>query len=102
MGATICDAIFQAGTKYETVVLPRIIKIRKDYSGAVTTSAFWQLLNEKGPKVVLSWHDDEKPRRVVEFTKFLLDERIETEEELKNWLEVIGPANQHVIVVEFK
>ena len=87
MGATISDAILLAGIKYETVVRPRIIKIRKDYSGAVTTSAFCQRLNEKGPKVVLSWHDDEKPKRVVEFTKFLLDEGIETEEELRNWVE---------------
>jgi hypothetical protein len=36
MGATISDAILQAGTKYETVVRPRIDRIRKIYSDTVS------------------------------------------------------------------
>ena len=86
MGATISDAILQAGTKYETVVRPRIERILENYTGAVTTTAFWQLLEEKGPKTVLRWNDDEKPNRVVGFTKFLLEEGIETEKELATWI----------------
>ncbi|MBC8431848.1 MAG: hypothetical protein H8D96_07995 [Desulfobacterales bacterium] len=87
MGATISDAILQAGTTYETVVRPRIKRIREVYSEAVTTSEFWRLLQEKGSKAVLSWKDDEKPRRVVGFTKFLLEEGIETEGALSEWIE---------------
>ena len=86
MGATISDAILQAGTKYETVVRPRIEGILEIYAEAATTSAFWQLLKEKGPKTVLRWNDDEKPNRVVEFTKYLLEEGIETEKELGEWI----------------
>ncbi len=87
MGATISDAILQAGTKYETVVRPRIERILKIYPEAVTTSKFWRLLNEKGAKTVLKWNDEEKPTRVVRLTKFLLDEGIETEKELSVWIE---------------
>lgn len=86
MGATIADAVLQAGTKYDTVVRPRIRRIREVYPEATTTSAFWQLLQEKGPKTVLSWRDDEKPNRVAGLTKFFLSEGIETEKQLSEWM----------------
>ena len=86
MGATISDAILQAGLRYETVVRPRIRRILELYPSAVTTSAFWNLLDETGPKTVLLWRDDEKPNRVVALTEFLRDEGIETENELCAWL----------------
>ena len=86
MGATIADAILQAGVKYDTVVRPKIKNIREIYSEAVTTSAFYRLLQEKGPKTVLSWRDDEKPNRVVALTEFFLSEGIETEEKLREWI----------------
>lgn len=40
MGATIADAILQSGLKYDSVVRPRIKKIREIYPQANTTSAF--------------------------------------------------------------
>jgi hypothetical protein len=86
MGATITDAILQAGITYETVVRPRVRRVIGVYPSAVTTSAFWNLLEEIGPKTVLSWQDDEKPNRVVALTAFLRDEGIETEDELRAWL----------------
>jgi len=36
---------------------------------------------------VLSWQDEEKPNRVIGLTKFLIDEGIETEDELRKWIE---------------
>jgi hypothetical protein len=86
MGATIADAILQAGLRYETVVRPKIKNIIKIYPEAVTTSAFCQLLKEKGPKIVLGWKDDEKPNRVLGLAKFFLQEGIETEKELSEWI----------------
>jgi hypothetical protein len=86
MGATIADAILQAGTTYETVVRPRIRRILEFYPSAVTTSAFGNLLQEIGPKTVLLWRDDEKPNRVVALTAFLRDAGIETENDLMAWL----------------
>jgi hypothetical protein len=87
MGATISDAILQAGITYDTVVRPRIKTIRELYPEATTTRTFWQLLLKKGPKTVLAWQGDEKPNRVVALTKFFLSEGVETEVELSKWME---------------
>jgi len=87
MGATISDAILQAGTKYDTVVRPRIRKIREIYPEAKTTSAFMELLIKIGPKTILPWSDEEKPNRVVGLTKFFLREGLETEPDVSAWME---------------
>ncbi len=87
MGATLSDAILQAGIKYDTVVRPRIKTIRELYPEATTTRTFWQLLQKIGPKSVLQWQGDEKPNRVVALTKFFLSEGVETEDDLSKWLE---------------
>jgi hypothetical protein len=92
MGATISDAILQAGLKYETVVRPKIKNILETYPEAVTTSAFWHLLKKKGPKIVLGWKDDKKPNRILGLTEFLLGEGIEKEEELCRW--IVSDANK--------
>ncbi len=86
MGATIVDAILQAGLNYATVVKPRVNSILNTYPDARTTTAFRDLLERVGVKEVLSWNDDEKPNRVLALTEFLLAECIETEEELRNWI----------------
>jgi hypothetical protein len=86
MGATIVDAILQAGTSYDTVARPRIRRILEVYPIAVTTSAFLGLLHDVGPKTVLSWRDDEKPNRVVALAVFLRDRNVETEYALSAWL----------------
>lgn len=87
MGATIADGILQAGTTYNTVVRPRVRRILESYPNAVTTSAFWSLLQDVGAKTVLLWRDDEKPNRVIALTAFLRAAGIETEDELRQWLE---------------
>lgn len=88
MGATISDAILQAGLKYESVVRPRIARMRSQYPEAKTTSAFLKLLSDVGAKVVLEWSDDEKPNRVLGLAKFFLAQHVETEQELKAWLAI--------------
>jgi hypothetical protein len=50
------------------------VRIRELYPEATTTSAFRRLLREEGANKVLAWQDDEKPKRVVGLTKFLLGE----------------------------
>ena len=85
MGATIADAILQAGINYEAVVRPRIRRILTVYPDATSTSAFWQLLQDKGAKAVLDWKDDEKPNRVLRLMEFLLNEGIEDENDLSRW-----------------
>jgi endonuclease III len=86
MGATIADAILQAGTRYDTVVRPRVREIRETYPEAATTSGFWRLIEKEGAKRVLRWKDDEKPNRVAALTRLLLNEGIETEHDFAEWL----------------
>lgn len=87
MGATITDAMLQSGIKYETVVKPRVKKIHDSYSEAKTTSGFLKVIERMDLKNLLEWHDSEKPRRILEVTEFFVQEGIETEAQLKTWLE---------------
>lgn len=86
IGATISDAILQAGLNYDSVVRPRIRKILATYPVAKTTSGFLALLNKVGAKAVLDWSDDEKPTRVAGLAEFFRRRNIETEQDLREWL----------------
>lgn len=86
MGATITDAMLQAGTTWETVVKPRIKKIL-NYSEAKTTTGFLKLLEREGIKRLLNWDDDEKPTRILRVVCFFETEKIETEADLKTWIQ---------------
>lgn len=86
MGATITDAMLQAGTTWETVVKPRIKHLLK-YSEAKKVTGFSELLNKEGASKLLNWKDPEKPTRIIEVIKLFLKEKIETEEDLRNWIQ---------------
>ena len=45
MGATITDSILQAGTKYDTVVKPKVQNLRNLYPEVRTTSDFQKLID---------------------------------------------------------
>lgn len=85
MGAIITEAILQAGIDYRNVVLPRVNALRQTHPEARTTSRFEALLRMKGADVLLDF-SGEKPRRVAALTRFLLQERVETEADLRIWL----------------
>jgi len=86
MGATITDAILQAGTTWETVVKPRIQKLIKKYPDAKTTSGFFNLLKQININTLLDWNDSDKPNRILKVISLFLEEKIETETDLKSWL----------------
>lgn len=86
MGATITDAMLQAGTTWNTVVKPRIQKILK-YPEARTTTGFLNLIKRMDIKTLLQWNDSEKPNRILKAIDFFIEETIETETDLKIWLE---------------
>jgi endonuclease III-like uncharacterized protein len=87
MGATVTDAMLQAGTTWETVVSPRVQELRHSYPEAKTTTGFLKLLERIGPGELLKWNDREKPNRVLRIARFFAEEGIETEADLKTWLE---------------
>ena len=78
MGATIADAILQAGINYDTVVRPRIHKILEKYPDTKTTSDLWHLILHEGIKNILVWKDDDKPNRAIALTELFMSEGIET------------------------
>lgn len=88
MGATLTDAILQAGIDYEKVVLPRAEKIQREYPEARTTSGFAKVIEQFGINEILNWAPGAKPDRLLELVKLLLQFRIETEDELRIWLEI--------------
>ncbi len=87
MGATISDAILQSGLNYKTVVKPRIDGILAKYPEAKTTSAFLRILNQIGANKLLRWRDSEKPNRILALANLFISEGIETESQLRTWLE---------------
>ncbi|MBE7446994.1 MAG: hypothetical protein HS132_17955 [Planctomycetia bacterium] len=90
MGATITDAMLQAGTTYETVVRPRVQRIQEQYPEARTISEFIKIIDEVGIYKILQWNDEEKPKRILGVVNFFKKENIETETDLKQWLQEIN------------
>jgi 3-methyladenine DNA glycosylase/8-oxoguanine DNA glycosylase len=86
MGATLGDAVLQAGLNYETVVRPRVRQIMSDFPEATTASAFLDVIRRVGPETVLRWNHAEKPRRLSALVTLLAETGVETEPILAQWL----------------
>lgn len=86
MGATITDVVLQAGLNYSTVVSPRVQTLIRRWPSARHTSTFASLIRRFGVKGVISWRDDEKPRRIECLTDFFLEQQIESESDCREWL----------------
>src|SRR5260221_8372289 len=87
MGATIVDAILQAGLKYDSVVRPGVRGLLKSYPNETTTSAFARVLDAQGAEEIVKMRGA-KPKRVVALTEFLKKKGIEEESHLKVWIQV--------------
>ncbi|OPY93419.1 MAG: hypothetical protein A4E73_00134 [Syntrophaceae bacterium PtaU1.Bin231] len=85
MGAVITDAMLQAGLNWESVVKPRIERVR-GYTQARTTSGFRDLLHTSGPRAVLNWNHPEKIARIKGVIDFFCACGLETETEFREWL----------------
>jgi hypothetical protein len=92
MGATIVDGMLQAGLRYETVVGP-LVKKFLTFEETKTSTGFYEIIRRTGDenllagmKKLINWSDDEKPNRILGVVTFLINEGIETEEDLKEWL----------------
>lgn len=89
MGATLADAILQAGVKYETVVRPRVQRLLKEPQ-AKTTSGFSEFVASDGGQRVLNWNGERKLRTLTDLTAFLIRENIETEDAFRDWIDLPG------------
>jgi 3-methyladenine DNA glycosylase/8-oxoguanine DNA glycosylase len=86
MGATIAEAILQAGMRYRAQVVPRVRRIRHDYPEATTSSAFLAILDRNTPEQVINIHG-RKAGYVRALTDLLVGEQVETEADLRTWLD---------------
>jgi len=85
MGATITDAVLQAGLRYETVVWPRVQHVMT-IPAAATTSGFLAVLRERGGEEVVHWTHPVKLGRMEAVAELFIAECIETEPDLRTWL----------------
>lgn len=85
MGATITDAILQAGLNYEHVVWPRVERVRHTVP-ATTTSGFIEACEQRGAGEVIGWSHETKLTRIAALAGFLAGQGIETEVDLRRWL----------------
>ena len=86
MGATITDAILQAGMNYKSVVYPRVEKLLTNYSDYRSTCDFIILFKTEPLKKIINWANDEKLKRIENLTWFLFERGINNEDELSLWL----------------
>jgi endonuclease III len=91
MGATITASILQAGLNWQFTVQPRVEHLRNTYPEAATTSGFLELAHKRELATLLRWQDREKPARILMLAKFLQSERLETEQQLREWF--LRPEN---------
>jgi len=94
MGATITDATLLAGLNYKSVVEPRVRAIRANYPDARTTSAFIDLADSIPLSTILNWTHPEKLHRVRTLLTFFQREKIETEADLAEWIDLPGSRPQ--------
>ena len=87
MGATIIDAVLQAGVKYESVVKPRITSFRQNQKCITTTSEFLKFINSGALPESINWKKEgKKIDRIINLTTFLVKKGIETEQDFAAWL----------------
>lgn len=92
MGATLSDAVLQAGLNYNAVVRPRVSRLLHGFPRATTTSKFLDLIDEFGAEHLLNWKHPEKPARLIAVTSFFYVRSIETENCLREWLQIPNNA----------
>ena len=86
MGATIVDAILQAGLNYKYVVYPRVEKLLKKYSDYKTTCDFIILTQTISLKELINWNNEQKLDRITQLSWFLFENKVENEDQLAIWL----------------
>lgn len=88
MGATLTDAVLQAGMNYKNVVYPRVYNILTKFSEFTTTCDFIILFQTIPIERIMQWKNINKQETVCKLAWFLYDMKIQTEDDLAKWLEI--------------
>ena len=90
MGATLVDGVLQAGVRYETVVVPRVERIKTEHPEAVTTSHFAELLGATDPHELLQWKREASIETLQDLMHLVHGLGLEDEGDLLAWLDQPG------------
>jgi hypothetical protein len=93
MGATVVDAILQAGLNYKTVVKPRVLRVLEKQPNERTSSTFLRIARSNFFPELIDWHHFVKINRIREILRFFSNRKLETEKEVASWLSVSGNSN---------
>jgi hypothetical protein len=85
MGATLIDGVLQAGLNYKTVVKPRVDKFKNEYRTVKTTTQFYELIIKEDLSQIINMKG-QKIDRIINLVKFLKNEKVETEDDLFDWI----------------
>lgn len=86
MGATITEAVLQAGLGYEAVVRPRVARLLSTYPEAATTTGFLEVLQRIHLARFLRF-SGYKPKVIRTIAELLAGAGVETEPALAEWLQ---------------
>lgn len=86
MGATITDAILQAGMNYKNVVYPRILNILTKYPCYTTTCDFIILFQTIPIEEITNWRNKKKLQLICDLSWNFFDKGVNNERQLSEWL----------------
>lgn len=86
MGATITDAVLQAGLNYKNVVYPRILNLLQRYSQYKTTCDFIILMQTIQLSELINFNNKRKLSCIYDLSWFFYNLNIQDEDNLSIWL----------------
>jgi hypothetical protein len=101
MGATLADAVLQEGLTTGSGPAPAAQRLRRAYPTARTTSAFSVLLESAEPSELWGAGDARKVRALEALVQLFLDEQVETEDDLRDWLDREGSKRRLSLTASF-
>ncbi|WP_230211243.1 HhH-GDP family DNA glycosylase [Streptomyces kaniharaensis] len=86
MGAVICDTSFQARSKYESTVRPRMLRLQSAWPDAATVRGFQARLATEDLAVALNFNSPRKVATAHGITALLAARGVDTRGDLHSWL----------------
>ncbi|MFD9013555.1 hypothetical protein [Streptomyces sp. NPDC059552] len=86
MGAVICDASFQARTRYVSTLRPRLLRLQEEWPDAVTVRGFRDRLATHDLAVAMDFRSPGKVAKAHDITDLLVAEGVDTREDLHAWI----------------
>lgn len=86
MGATITDAVLQAGLNYRHVVYPRVFRLLTEFSDYKSTCDFIILMQTIPLPELIGWNNQKKLQLIQDISWLFYNNNIENETQLAAWL----------------